>query len=86
MNREQGELTMKKPFCAAVEYNYDHMITESEMRRDESPVTRRLLFETPGRAVAFATEEVLWEGTVSVKVTDERTSEVLFEEKGSFVF
>ena len=44
-----------------------------------------LLFETAARAVQAATEEVLWESTGWVTVTDERTGEDLFDKKGSFV-
>jgi len=43
-----------------------------------------LVFETAARAIAYATEEVLWESTAWVTVTDERTGEDLFDEKGSF--
>jgi len=44
-----------------------------------------LVFSTPARAIAYATEEVLWESTAWVTVTDERTGEDLFDEAGSFV-
>ena len=74
MNREQGELTMPKPYYVDVEYC------------DDGPDRRHLVFETAARAIAFATEEMLWEGTARVTVTDKRTGEALFDEKGSFVF
>lgn len=45
-----------------------------------------LLFTTEHRAVAAATEEVLWESTAWVTVTDERTGEELFDEQGSFCY
>ena len=44
-----------------------------------------LVFENLDRAIAYATEEVLRESTAWVTVTDERTGEDLFDEKGSFV-
>tara|TARA_R110002012_G_scaffold89833_3_gene220044 strand:- start:322 stop:516 length:195 start_codon:yes stop_codon:yes gene_type:complete len=44
-----------------------------------------LLFKTKHRAVAVAAEEVLWESTGWVTVTDERTGEDLFDEGGSFL-
>ena len=76
MNREQAERTVKTPYYVNVEYSEDH--------NGDMPHTLQLVFETAARAIARATEEVLWEGTARVTVTDKRTGEVLFDEKGSF--
>ena len=58
--------------------------TMNRLDRHHADIETRT-FPNERLALAAANEEVLWESTAWVTVTDERTGTEIFDEKGSFV-